>query len=659
MSALYVAASGTRNGSSSLAGVRLSKIGWSGSARTSRACTAANRIVPNRIVRSRLVASGCRASRAAGSRMADDGRDETKGIDDEVRRGRVRDDVRAADEPDPVADGQDDEDPGERRDPAHDIGQVRAAGPSYGSGSGAPSSAPSVVTSCSVSRIGEASRSRGVTSNPAAGIGMATQPLGTRRQLDHPLAGGGKRGHVQGTRDRSGAADPVEVAGEDELAASSDEGEVVGTRTRRGDDLERHVAGRKDLQVGELANRVRQRATAARSHEDGDPQGVGDGLGAGRMVGIDVGERDGIDGAAARRPRARWRSIECRARSDRPDRRARTGVARRDTRRPADRRPRRRPASRSGSRPATRLVDLDRSERPGARRARISSIDRACSSCWRVVLVGSHIAEPAARPSPRARRSGAARRGPRPRRPRTSARRRPAAPRRRTGRRTGADSRAGSPSATAGRAGRSAGGGRDRRPRSRTSPSRAAAPTGRPRQGHLDAPTSASSTPASSNSSRIAATWAASAASGRQVAADRSGRRARATRPSARRASGSASAASTRPPGKTCMSGANAIVDGSMGQEGLETRRSRSKQDDGRRGARFDAFAAHPASGVGRRGGELGPQRVGIRDRQAADEAATDVGRRPAVDRDAVARATGRRSPPPGRRRRRRPGSAG
>ena len=41
---------------------------------------------------------------------------------------------------------------------------------------------------------------------------------------------------------------------------------------------------------------------------------------------------------------------------------------------------------------------------PGASRSRISSIDRTCSSCWRVVLVGSHIAS---RPSAIASRASA------------------------------------------------------------------------------------------------------------------------------------------------------------------------------------------------------------------------------------------------------------
>ncbi len=73
--------------------------------------------------------------------------------------------------------------------------------------------------------------------------------------------------------------------------------------------------------------------------------------------------------------------------------------------------------------------------------------------------------------------------------------------------------------------------------------------------------TSASSTPTSSNASRIAAMWAASAAAGSRSPPSRSAAAAADTTDRAARP-GSASAASTRPPGNTCMSGANAIVAG-------------------------------------------------------------------------------------------------
>src|SRR3954447_4449862 len=70
ISALQTADAGTRNGRSSVAGVRVSKKLWSGSARISIPCTAAYRIAPNRIVRTVSHASGCRKRIAAGKRIA-------------------------------------------------------------------------------------------------------------------------------------------------------------------------------------------------------------------------------------------------------------------------------------------------------------------------------------------------------------------------------------------------------------------------------------------------------------------------------------------------------------------------------------------------------------------------------------------------------------
>ena len=74
-------------------------------------------------------------------------------------------------------------------------------------------------------------------------------------------------------------------------------------------------------------------------------------------------------------------------------------------------------------------------------------------------------------------------------------------------------------------------------------------------------PTSASSTPASSKHSRMAATNAAMAASGAR-SPPRAAAASAGVIDDARRARGRRRPASTRPPGKTCMSGANAIVDG-------------------------------------------------------------------------------------------------
>ena len=69
MSPLYKAASGTRNGSSWLAGVTLSKNPWSGSVRISNPWTRAYRIVPKSRVRARLGTSRWRMSNAAGNRI--------------------------------------------------------------------------------------------------------------------------------------------------------------------------------------------------------------------------------------------------------------------------------------------------------------------------------------------------------------------------------------------------------------------------------------------------------------------------------------------------------------------------------------------------------------------------------------------------------------
>ncbi len=61
---------GRRRRGRSLAGVSVSKTAWSGSARTTRPWTTANRIVPNSRVRAPTSASGCRARTTAGSRIA-------------------------------------------------------------------------------------------------------------------------------------------------------------------------------------------------------------------------------------------------------------------------------------------------------------------------------------------------------------------------------------------------------------------------------------------------------------------------------------------------------------------------------------------------------------------------------------------------------------
>ena len=138
---------------------------------------------------------------------------------------------------------------------------------------------------------------------------------------------------------------------------------------------------------------------------------------------------------------------------------------------------------------------------------------------------------------------------------------------------------------------------------------------------------------------RIAATCAASAAPerGRRQGIGRLGCRAHRARAPA---PGSASPASTRPPGKTCTSGAKAIVAGRWVSSDLQPGRTRTEQDDGR-GRRGTTRPASPGRVVNRgqrrrAAVQLLGSAAGSVHRQPAGEAAADVGGRPAVDRDAV-----------------------
>ena len=194
-------------------------------------------------------------------------------------------------------------------------------------------------------------------------------------------------------------------------------------------------------------------------------------------------------------------------------------------------------------------------------------------------------------------------------RPLRHLRRRPArrwaARRRRTWCRIGAAGSAASPSARAGRAGPSEA--EDRAPRRsrQTLLLRRQGPIEPPRSPAgttaESLPPSASRIPASSKSSRIAATCAASAASGvrsppNALAASDPDSMDRAAR------SGSVSAASTRPPGKTCMSAAKAIDDGrwvSSTSSPVRPARSRTTVAAG--------CGTTEASGIGRRSVELRP----------------------------------------------------
>ena len=136
---------------------------------------------------------------------------------------------------------------------------------------------------------------------------------------------------------------------------------------------------------------------------------------------------------------------------------------------------------------------------------------------WRVAIVGIHIS--ISRPAIASRAARAVvQRWSATSSPTNVASRRSAAPPRRSGHRTGGDRRPGSPIGRSARAGRDAGAGRaarrcrrrcvDRLRRSARSSARSAAS----RRARLDV--SARSTPASSNSSRTAATWSAAASPG-------------------------------------------------------------------------------------------------------------------------------------------------
>ena len=201
---------------------------------------------------------------------------------------------------------------------------------------------------------------------------------------------------------------------------------------------------------------------------------------------------------------------------------------------------------------------------PGASRARISSIDRACSSCWRVVLVGSHMAS---RPAAIAASASAGRNHS------WAATSSPSnvasAPGGRLAAKNLASNRRGIDGGVTQRDnGTSQSVRSDRSRSSASSASVVSPPTSAERAARIRAsrpgsgpPTSASSTPASSNSSRIAATWAACAGSGARsppsAAAASTGEMADRTMSVA-----ALSAGSTRPPGKTWTPGANAIVAG-------------------------------------------------------------------------------------------------
>ena len=376
-----------------------------------------------------------------------------------------------------------------------------------------------------------------------------------------------------------------------------------------------------------------------------------------------MGQGDGRDRAADARAPAPARD-RAPGRTDRPDRPARTDAGRRDRRH----RLARDTAAGGHDDPGDAvggLVDLDRARGvPGASRSRISSIERACSSCWSVVLVGSHMREPAGGHRRQRVASGAATRAPRPRRPRTWPRRRAAAvaAKNRASNRRGIDGgvtqrdNGTSRSVRRRRSRSSASSARVVSPRTsaeRAAPIRAARP-GRIRRRRR----AARPPPRTARGSRRRGRRAPGRASGRR----RAPRRPRPARSADRATSDAVRVGRIHPPAREDVDvRGERHRRGPVGQQRLEPGRpgrSRTTVAAGRGLDRAGSSRRRSAIG-GDRGGELGPERFGVGHRQAAGEAAADVGGRPAVDRDAVARAAAPTLGAPVRRDAPRPGSAG
>ena len=87
---------------------------------------------------------------------------------------------------------------------------------------------------------------------------------------------------------------------------------MIATETRRRQDLEPDVPGIEHVEIAQLAGHVWQRRTATGTDEHGDPEDLGDGLGARGVVRIDMGQGDRLDGAGAG-VRQGQRAIERRA----------------------------------------------------------------------------------------------------------------------------------------------------------------------------------------------------------------------------------------------------------------------------------------------------------------------------------------------------------
>src|SRR3954447_21281687 len=93
--------------------------------------------------------------------------------------------------------------------------------------------------------IGAASRPRCATSNRV----VTRKPRRAGSQLVESFARRGERPLVHRSDDRTGAADAIDVAGDDRRAVPDEEHAVVGADSRRPDDGQMDVAIFEDLEI--------------------------------------------------------------------------------------------------------------------------------------------------------------------------------------------------------------------------------------------------------------------------------------------------------------------------------------------------------------------------------------------------------------------------
>ena len=172
-------------------------------------------------------------------------------------------------------------------------------------------------------------------------------------------------------------------------AITHDEREVVPPRPWSVDRPELDIAEAETLPVFDLANFVGQLPASTRPGEHRDPEAPCDRLRARRVVGVDMRQRHGRDRAAGGlrdldRPLDGWTGRVAGIDEDEPaaaDEVGTDGLAgHAATGRHDD------PRHVRG-----KSLDLDPSEWAGRQAVAKRSIDVACSSCWSVALVGSHI----------------------------------------------------------------------------------------------------------------------------------------------------------------------------------------------------------------------------------------------------------------------------